>query len=302
MKIGRIQIDRVADLENVRVPTSRGFPQLTREMLQGYAAEFGPRHVDPVTLDLIMSFHTLVLRIGDKVILIDSCIGNDKNRPNHTVLGWSHRRGNFLEKLAAIGVTPEKVDVVMCTHLHADHVGWNTKLMNGRWVPTFPNARYIMAEAEYRHWLDQHRLGASLSLDKVTAGSAVVHGAFADSVLPVVESGQAEMVPSTFKLQAGIHMEPAPGHTLGHVMIHIEDGSEHGVCTGDLIHHPFQFSCPEMPTAYCEAPELASQTRVAFCDRYADTKTLVMPAHFSAPSAGRIRRHGKLYKFAFEQL
>ncbi|MCC6887329.1 MAG: MBL fold metallo-hydrolase [Hyphomicrobiales bacterium] len=301
MKIGRIQIDRVADLENVRVPTSRGFPHLTREMLQRYAAEFGPEHIDPVSLDLIMSFHTLVLRVDGKIILIDTCIGNDKNRPNHTVLGWSHRRGDFLRKLAATGVAPEKVDVVMCTHLHADHVGWNTKLVNGRWVPTFPNARYIMAEAEYRHWLDQHRLGAGLSLKNVTAGSAVVHGAFADSVLPVAESGQAELVSSTFELQTGIYMEPAPGHTLGHVMIHIEDGTDRGVCTGDLIHHPFQFSCPDAATAYCELPELACQTRVAFCARFADTNTLIMPAHFSAPSAGRIKRDGKLFRFEFER-
>src|SRR3990172_6003727 len=151
MKIGQFQIDRVPDLENVRVPTSRGFPELTREMLQRHAEMLGPGYVDPVTLDLIMSFHSFVVRIKDRVIVVDTCIGNDKDRPNHVILGWNRRRGDYLERLAALGVKPEDVDVVMCTHLHVDHVGWNTRLVNGKWVPTFRNARYVMADTEYRH-------------------------------------------------------------------------------------------------------------------------------------------------------
>jgi glyoxylase-like metal-dependent hydrolase (beta-lactamase superfamily II) len=297
MKIGRIQINRVGDLEDARVPTDRGFPLLTREMLQHYLKILGPRYVDSVTLDLIMSFHTFVLRVDGRVILIETCVGNGKKR---TVPAWHMRQGDYLGNLAAIGIKPEDVDVVMCTHLHVDHVGWNTRLINGRWIPTFPNARYVMAENEYRQWMDEYQRGSNAG--PVTTGSPVVAGAFADSVLPVVESGQVELVKSDHRLESGVYLEAAPGHTPGHVMIHIEDGPDHAVCTGDIIHHPFQFTCPEMPTAYCEDPQLAVRTRLALLERYANTRSRIFTAHFIAPSAGRILRDGKLYRFEFEDV
>jgi glyoxylase-like metal-dependent hydrolase (beta-lactamase superfamily II) len=178
----------------------------------------------------------------------------------------------------------------MCTHLHADHVGWNTRLLNGRWVPTFPNARYIMAETEFRYW--QERVARE--------GPALNHGAFADSVLPVIASGQADLVSMDHRVSAGVQFEPAPGHTPGSVLIHIEDGGCHGVCTGDILHHPLQLDHPEMPSGYCEDPAASARVRVKLCEDYADTRTRILTAHFPDPSSGFIRRDGRRYRFAFD--
>lgn len=288
LHIGQFRIDRLADMEPVRLPTSRGFPLLTREILTEQARIMGPRFIDAETLDLIISFHTYVLRMNGRVILVDTCIGDHKQRTVRP--DWHMRQSDFLERLAGLGVRPEDVDAVMCSHMHADHVGWNTRLVNGKWVPTFPNARYLMAEVEYRHW--QARFEAE--------GAALNHGSFADSVLPVVESGQAEMVGMSQQIERGIRLEPAAGHTPGTVLIHVEDGEDHGVLAGDIIHHPIQFNFLDMPTQYCEDPALAAQVRVAMCERYANTQSRLLTAHFPAPSSGRILREGNKYGFEFD--
>jgi glyoxylase-like metal-dependent hydrolase (beta-lactamase superfamily II) len=281
-----MQIRRVADMEGFRVPAARGFPDLTREMLSAHATRLGPALIDPATLELILSFHTYVVRTARHLILVDTCIGDGKHRTQRP--NWHQRRTDFLERLAAAGAKPEDVDVVLCTHLHADHVGWNTQRVDGRWVPTFPNARYVMAETEYRHWRDQY--------DRL--GSELLHGSFADSVLPVVERGQAEMVSMSHRVESGVYLEPAVGHTPGTVLIHAEDDGEHGVFCGDIIHHPIQFAYPAMHTSYCEDPAQSARTRVALCERYADTPTRLFTAHFPAPSTGRILRDGRAFRFA----
>lgn len=288
LHIGQFQVDRLADIEAVRLPAARGFPLLTRETLAEHARIMGPRFIDPQTLDLLISFHTYVLRINGRVIMVDTCIGDHKHRPDRP--DWHMRQSDFLQRLAGLGVRPEDVNAVMCSHLHADHVGWNTRLISGKWVPTFPNARYVMAEVEYKHWQARYeREGVSLN-----------HGSFADSVLPVVQSGQADMVGMSQQIERGIRLEPAAGHTPGSVFIHLEDGADHAVLTGDIIHHPIQFAFPDMPTQYCEDPALASAVRVAMCERYADTQSRLLTAHFPAPSSGRILREGKRFGFKFD--
>jgi glyoxylase-like metal-dependent hydrolase (beta-lactamase superfamily II) len=288
MKVGSIRVERIADIEKSAHPASRGFPSLSREALAMHARRLGPHFIDPETLDIYLSFHTYVVRHGTSTMLVDACVGNDKERPTRP--NWHHRQGDFLQKLAAAGVTPESVDVVMCTHLHADHVGWNTRLVNGRWVPTFPNARYVMAEAEYKALLE--KVGR--------VGMEVNHHCYPDSVLPVVEHGQADMVSMSHRLAPGIQLEPAPGHTPGSVLVHLEDGGEHAVCIGDLMHHPLQLADPDMPTGYCEDPAAAARQRAAFCRRFADTRTRVLTAHFPSPSMGYIRREGAAYRFEFD--
>jgi glyoxylase-like metal-dependent hydrolase (beta-lactamase superfamily II) len=289
LQLGKLHVQRVVDMEDVQLPTERGFPDLTPAMLREHARRLGPRMVDPATLNLLLSFHTYVVRTGELTILVDTCIGNDKHRPKRP--DWHGRQGDFLDRLLAAGVRPEDVDVVMCTHLHADHVGWNTRLVDGRWVPTFPNARYIMAAAEYRALLEQVQRD----------GPGAFHGCHADSVLPVVDSGQAEMVGLEYRVAPGIHTEGVPGHTPGSVLIHLEDDGAHGICTGDLIHHPFQLACPGMHTQYCTDPAQAAARRMAFCERYADTASRVLTAHFPAPSSGRIVRDGAAYNFVFDE-
>jgi glyoxylase-like metal-dependent hydrolase (beta-lactamase superfamily II) len=287
LRIGEFELIRVADIERQAMPTGRGFPDLTRDMLQGYLRRFGPTMIDPDTLDLVLSFHSWVLRRGDQVLLVDCCLGDDKERPTRPK--WHRRRGGFLQRLAAAGVNPGDVNAVMCTHLHSDHVGWNTRLVDGRWVPTFPNARYIMAETEYLHWRE-----------RAARDPMVNNGSYADSVLPVVESGQAELVAMNHRVATGVHFEPAPGHTPGTVLIHVEDGGQHGVCTGDILHHPFQLDCPEMLSGYCDDPAMSARSRVALCERYADTPSRLLTAHFPDPSSGFIRRDGKRFRFEFD--
>lgn len=288
MKVGNIRIDRVADIEKSAHPAARGFPALSRERLRALARRLGPHFIDPETLDLFLSFHTYVVRFGATTMLVDACVGNDKVRPTRP--NWHRRQGDFLAKLAAVGVKPDDVNIVLCTHLHADHVGWNTRLVNGKWVPTFRNARYLMAEVEYRYLVDKvNRVGLEAN-----------HHCYPDSVLPVVEHGQADMVSMAYRVAPGIHTEPAPGHTPGSVLIHLEDGRDHAICTGDLIHHPLQMSDPGMPSAYCEDPQASAAVRTAFCRQYADTQTRVLTAHFPAPSAGWIERDGSAYRFEFD--
>ena len=290
--IGGFHLERVADIEPVALPTRRGFPELTPELVRTYLAELGPKFINPETLDLFISFHTWIIRRGDRVILVDLCIGDHKDRPNRP--DWHRRSSDFLDKLARAGVKPADVDAVLCTHLHADHIGWNTKLENGRWVPTFPNARYLMAETEFNHWKAKH----------AREGDAMNHGSFVDSVLPVVTSGQADMVSTSHQVfrdvDSGVHLEGMPGHTPGTVLIHVEDGAQHGVFTGDILHHPFQLACPDMHSKYCEDPALSAKNRLALCERYADSTSRILTAHFPDPSTGFIERDGGRFRFRFD--
>ena len=286
--IGATGVERLPDIDRVILPPGRGFPDLTTAMLRESLADLGPRFIEPASLDLLISFHTWIIRRGDRVMLVDLCIGDDKDRPNRP--DWHRRSSDFLARLAQAGVRPEAVDIVMCTHLHADHVGWNTRLVNGRWVPTFPNARYLMAETEFRHWKERH----------AREGDALNHGSFADSVLPVVAFGQADMVATNHRVEAGLHLEGLPGHTPGTVLIHVEDDGAHGVFTGDVLHHPFQFAHPQMLSRYCEDPVLSARNRRALIERYADTRSRILTAHFPAPSTGFIVRDGNRFRFRFD--
>ena len=249
-------------------------PALTPELL----AE--NRHwLEPAALDqngnLVLCFQSYILRTPDHVILIDSCIGNHKSRPNRPK--WHMKTdAAYMNALAAAGLRVEDIDFVLCTHLHADHVGWNTRLDNGRWVPTFPNARYVFAAEEYAHWT---RLNAKAPV-----------APFNDSVLPVVEANRADLVQSDHQIGDLVHLLPTPGHTPGHVAISFGRDGTDGVFSGDLIHTPLQTRYPELSVVFDVDPAKAAVTRRGFLERCCDTKTLFCPAHFPSPSWGRIKR------------
>ncbi|MBT3915679.1 MAG: MBL fold metallo-hydrolase [Rhodospirillaceae bacterium] len=285
--VGSTSIRRVVDLESLPFAANMIYPDAVPSELQELSSRFGAQHFDQNSFDLLLSFHAFLVRNGKHTILVDLCCGNDKDRPTRPA--WHMRNGPFLDNLAKAGVQPTDIDFVMCTHLHADHVGWNTQLIDGAWVPTFPKAQYLFAEKEFTHWQREHEKNPP---------EPVLYGSYLDSVLPVIDSGQAQLVKSNHQVDNGIHMEAAYGHTPGNVIIHVEDTDGHAILCGDAIHHPIQLAHPEWSTNFCTDPVQSRETRMAFLNDYADTQTAILPAHFQAPDYGRIEQDGKSYRLA----
>ena len=247
-----------------------------------------PNYYDLASGKMMSSIHSWVIRTRHHTILVDTCVGNHKPRP-----AWErfHMLDTpYLARLAAAGVRPEEVDYVMCTHLHVDHVGWNTTLRDGRWVPTFPNAKYVFSEVERTYW------DPSLNKDLPESNA----GIFEDSVAPVIEAGQAQIVGMTDRLGDNLLIEPAPGHSPGHVIFRLMDGGDEGVFIGDVMHHPIQVYRPEWSSRFCTDPVQAEVSRRRILEQCAACDARVFPAHFGAPHIGRVRRKGAGYRFDFD--
>ena len=285
--VGRVRIDRVVESEGPFAALDFILPDADAELLARHGHWLRPRFVDPQDR-AVMSFHSLIVRTPRYTILVDSCVGNDKPRPLRP--GWHRQDKPFLADLAQQGLRPEDIDFVLCTHLHADHVGWNTRLVDGRWVPTFANARYIFARREYDYW--------AAAVARHQGGEPLNHGSFEDSVLPVIEAGQALLVDDDHQLDRSVWLAPAPGHTPGNVVVHIDDGDARALLTGDVFHSAAQLARPELSSRFCSDPALSRATRTALIERYADTDTLILPAHFPTPTAGKIRAAREGFRFA----
>lgn len=229
---------------------------------------------------LRMRVQALVIDTGSRRILVDTCVGNDKPR---NIPFWDRLSTPFLERLSAAGHPPESIDTVLCTHLHVDHVGWNTRWEDDRWVPTFPEARYLFVEPEYRHWAAE---GPRPEGD--------VHG---DSVEPVLTAGRAELTAPDAVIADGVWLEPTFGHTPGHVSVHLRSEGAEAVITGDLMHHPAQCTHPEVGSTADTDPVAAERTRRAFIDRYADTDVAIIGTHFAGGRPGRIVTDGSFRRF-----
>ena len=287
-RIGDFEVRRITEFEGPFIAPEVFFPDFDPEALKANPDMTGPRLIEPESGKLVFSFHSFIVKTGRHTILIDSCLGNDKERPTRPQF---HRlRTPFLADLASAGVRARDVDYVMCTHLHWDHVGWNTRLENGRWVPTFPKARYVMARREFEHWQAVQQRGAD-SPHRL---------AFEDSVLPVVRTGQSVLVEDDYALEDGLWFESAPGHTPGNVVIHARSRDDRAVFLGDVLHHQFQLMKPEWSTLACSDRELSRKTRMRLVEEYAERGTRLLPGHFPAPTAGRIVRRGSAYRYAFE--
>lgn len=232
-----------------------------------------------------LSIHTLVIESQGKKIVVDTCVGNDKKRDAFPQ--WNGLQSPFLETLHAAGCTRDGVDHVICTHLHLDHVGWNTMLEKGHWVPTFRNAKYVFGGTEWDYFSkmedDFHK------------------GPVDDSVRPVVDAGLASFVNGNEKVTDEIWLEPTPGHTPGHMSVRISSKGENAVITGDMIHHPVQMKYPEWDDNFDADQVQAKKTRREFCERYADTGTTVIGTHFAGPSSGKIVRSGDSYRFVVDR-
>ncbi|MBW8268361.1 MBL fold metallo-hydrolase [Caldovatus aquaticus] len=282
--VGDVTIHRVVEQEQPLFDPLTFFPGLTRERLEENRAWLeAARALDPASGQLILCIQSYVLRTPRHTILIDTCVGNGKNNPARPF--W-HRKTDdaYMRALAAQGLSVEDIDYVLCTHLHVDHVGWNTRLENGRWVPTFPRARYLFSRREYEFWTAQH--------------AREPLGPIAESVLPVVEAGRAELVDHDFALDDFVRLEPTPGHTPDHVAVRVgrSPARADAVFTGDLIHSPLQARYPEQSMRADHDPAQAARTRRAFLERYCDTGTLCCMAHFPSPSAGCITRWGEGFR------
>jgi glyoxylase-like metal-dependent hydrolase (beta-lactamase superfamily II) len=277
-KIGNVSITKVVEIE-MPGPASWIVPLATPENL-AKEAWLQPHFADAEGI-AIMSVHALVVESGGCKVLVDTCVGNDKVRP---IPGWNERTGPFLEDLAEAGHPADSIDRVLCTHLHVDHVGWNTRLEDGKWVPTFRNARYLFGRTEFDYWAEE--------------GQDDFGDVMGDSVHPVVEAGVVDFVESDHVVTEEIRLEPTPGHTPGHVSVRISSQGEEAVITGDLMHHPVQCAHPEWGSSADWNGETAEATRRAFLERHADTPTLVIGTHFATPTAGRIVKDGEAWRFA----
>ncbi|MGX0967990.1 glyoxylase-like metal-dependent hydrolase (beta-lactamase superfamily II) [Bradyrhizobium japonicum] len=275
-----LTIHRVIEQETSFVPALEMLPGLTPEVL----AENRDWMRQAKALDeqdvLLLCFQSYVVKTPHHTILIDTCIGNDKPRPNRPK--WNMKSDDtYMRGLNAAGFSVDDIDFVMCTHLHVDHVGWNTRLENGRWVPTFPKARYVFAKQEYDHWFAEN---AKTEIPP-----------FADSVLPVVEARRHELVGNDHQIGDHVRIVPTPGHTPGHIAIAMGRGKDDAVFSGDLMHSPLQTLYPELSIKFDADPAAAAKTRRSFLERYCDTDTLCCTAHFPSPSIGKIRRKGSAF-------
>ena len=277
-KIGDVTVTRIVELE---IPGKATWilPDATPENL--LTIDWCRPHFVKDDGNAVMSVHALLVESQGERIIVDTCVGNDKDIP--TIKAWNRRvGGTFLEDLAGAGFAPESVDTILCTHLHVDHVGWNTRLENGKWKPTFPNARHLFAKDEYDHWA------------KTDQGP--LQSVFDQSVAPVFDAGLVDLVAGDHVVTDEVTLEPTPGHTPGHVSIHIRSRGEEAVITGDMIHHPSQIARPEWRSSADWDGELGESTRRAFLDRYADRPVLIIGTHFAAPTAGHLVRDGDRYR------
>ncbi|MCB1512263.1 MAG: MBL fold metallo-hydrolase [Hyphomicrobiaceae bacterium] len=275
-QLGALQIDQVVELACPFMPVKGFFPDLTDDMLREARTDLPPGHLTDDDM-LVLSFHSFVVRTGRLNILVDACCGNDKERPSRPA--FSHMNNDYLGALSRAGLKPEDINVVMCTHLHWDHVGWNTRLIDGQWVPTFPNAQYVMARREYEHWDNVYRSGTE---NRHRFG-------FEDSVLPIMRAECAVLVDDDHEIDHGIWLEPCHGHTPGNVVLNVESEGKRGVVSGDVIHHMLQLRYPELsPVPADTDSNLSRRTRTAFIEKHAGTGNLLFPGHFPQPSIGSI--------------
>lgn len=283
--IGDITIERIIEDQGPFIGVHDFFPNLSREVLLENEDWLKPVFLDPLSNQVILCVQSYIVRTRNHTILIDSCVGNHKPRPIRPM--WHMLNSTRYERnFKAAGLAYEDIDLVMCTHLHTDHVGWNTRLENGRWVPTFPNARYLFADRELSYWRQRAETEPEVCPWMV------------DSVLPVVSAGQADIVKSDYRLSDQIQLIPSPGHTIDHYCVLIGSNGHDALITGDMVHSPLQARYPELGMFSDYDSAIASCTRREMFARFCDTATLMCTAHFPSPSTGRVTRWNDGFRIA----
>jgi glyoxylase-like metal-dependent hydrolase (beta-lactamase superfamily II) len=274
MKIGRAEIFRIGEYEGLGFPPKEHLPDWSDKEAEKHLGWLVPGHYAPEHGRLLGSVHGWLVRVRGTTILIDTCSGHAKERP-HTPF-FSMLDSPFLDSLLATGVRPEEVDYVLCTHLHVDHVGWNTHSVDGEWLPTFPNARYLVSRTEFKLLSE-----GELELEDNRK-------IFEDSIQPLIDADKLLLVDPPSELVEGISIEPAPGHTPGHVMLRIADPAGDLIFVGDLMHHPIQVLYPDWSSNACRDPRQAAETRRRLFADCSGTNATLFPVHFAAPYCCRI--------------
>jgi glyoxylase-like metal-dependent hydrolase (beta-lactamase superfamily II) len=276
--IGKARITRVVERE-VSLPLTGLLPEATEAALEKHRAWLEPHFLLPGGL-ATLSIHGLLVESEGRRILVDTCIGGRRIK-GFEALAEGGRP--FLDDLAAAGFPAATIDFVLCTHLHFDHVGWNTRLEDGRWVPSFPNARYVFARPEWEHWSRETSRAFTATLD--------------EAVRPVFDAGLVDLVPTDHALTCEVRLEPSPGHTPGHVCVRIESEGACALVTGDMTHHPVQWAEPDWKMVADTDPEQARETRRRIRGEHADRPTLVIGTHYAPPCAGHIVRRPEGWAF-----
>lgn len=283
-KIGEVEIYQLVEMEenklfNSFIPEAKPENVKKIKWLTPYFAD-----KDGNLIALVQSF---LIKSGSKNILIDTCNGNEKDRPEFKE--WGNLKTNFLSNFNDLGLSPGDIDIVACTHLHFDHVGWNTKMENGKWIPTFPNAKYLFSKKEYDYWIAKPE--KELIDD---------YNGIDDSVTPVVKAGLAEFVTDDHSVDKNIRFIPTPGHTPHHISVVIESNGEKAIISGDVLHHPCQMAHQEWTTEADTYPDQTVKTRRKFLKDIVDTDTLLIGSHFANPVAGKVRKSKDSKSYVFK--
>jgi len=283
IQVGNTVIHRIVEQEAPFFPAFTFFPTLSKELYEENKAWLQPAYID-ASDRVMLCIQSYLVQTPHHNILIDSCVGNDKPRPTRPF--WNMMKSDRFEKgLAATGIGIGDIDFVMCTHLHTDHVGWNTKLENGRWVPTFPKARYVFADRELAFWTKRQK-------DDPAACPWIE-----DSVLPIVAANRVDIVKSAHAFNDLVTLIPTPGHTIDHYSVQVGKPGTDAIITGDMIHSPLQARCPELGMLADYDSKQAGVSRRELFGKVCDTSTLMCTAHFPSPSCGRVVRHKDAFDF-----
>lgn len=272
-KIGEVDLSVIVERDGPWRNPDDMFPTADPKVSRAHLAGMEPFVYDASVDKLVITYQSYVLRTPHHNVLIDTCTGEDKGYP----APMDFPKQPWLDGLAAHGLGFEDIDYVFCTHLHIDHCGWNTRLIDGRWVPTFPNAKYIFSKGEYDAWAAEHEKGAN------PPGTV-----WEQNCLPIVEAGQALLVNDDFQLDDSLWLTPSPGHSPNHVCVNLASGGETAIFTGDMMHHALQVIEPDWSSCFCWDAAESSATRRRVLESLAETDTLVCPAHFPGTTVGHI--------------